>query len=130
MLAVMFLSGFWALRGVRSFGTDGVGLSSAVGPKDTPTNSELVGAPVTEVQGMAIAQLLLAFLALTNYHVQIITRISSGYPVWYWWVASQIVRSAQTKRGHGKAWSDIVIRYMIVYAIVQGGLYASFMPPA
>ena len=36
----------------------------------------------------AVPQLVLALLAVMSYHVHIVTRISSGYPLWYWWLAS------------------------------------------
>lgn len=83
------------------------------------------------VQYLAIPQMLLAVLALTTYHVQIITRLSSGYPVWYWWLASMIVEN----RGlHllGREWkmAGLIVRWMIAYALIQGGLFASFLPPA
>ncbi|KAI7766875.1 hypothetical protein LZL87_005175 [Fusarium oxysporum] len=38
------------------------------------------------VRTLAVVQTLLAVLAITNYHVQIISRISSAYPVWYWFL--------------------------------------------
>ncbi|KAM0331354.1 hypothetical protein ACHAQA_003026 [Verticillium albo-atrum] len=34
------------------------------------------------VRSMAASQVLLAVLALSNYHVQVITRLASAYPVW------------------------------------------------
>ena len=72
--------------------------------------------------GLALPQLLLAILAFTSYHVQIITRISSGYPLWCIWLASKA--TDEPKR------VTVVIRWMIIYALVQAGLYASFLPPA
>ena len=71
---------------------------------------------------LALPQLVLAILALTSYHVQIITRISSGYPLWYIWLAAKA--TDEPKR------VAIVIRWMVIYALVQAGLYASFLPPA
>ncbi|KPI37825.1 GPI mannosyltransferase 2 [Cyphellophora attinorum] len=68
---------------------------------------------------LAIPQLILAVLALTTYHVQIITRIASGYPWWYIWLAAERPRSVKT-----------AVRWMALYALIQGGLYASFLPPA
>lgn len=68
---------------------------------------------------LAAPQLILALLAITTYHVQIITRIASGYPWWYIWLAS---KQPQSTKG--------VIRWMVLYALIQGGLYASFLPPA
>ena len=74
------------------------------------------------IQSTAAAQAMLAVLAVTNYHVQIITRISSGYPLWYWWVAEQL--SSKKSLGH------VIIVFMIMYASIQGVLFASFLPPA
>ncbi|OJJ49457.1 hypothetical protein ASPZODRAFT_60509 [Penicilliopsis zonata CBS 506.65] len=71
---------------------------------------------------LAIPQGLLALLALTSYHVQTINRISSGYPVWYWYLAHQAV--------HGRRGATPTIRLITVYALVQAGLYGSFLPPA
>jgi phosphatidylinositol glycan class V len=82
-----------------------------------PEHRLLVGA-------MAAVQVLLALLAFTSYHVQIITRISSGYPVWYWWVAGCLVDGRRAALGKG------VVVFMAMYAMIQGVLFASFLPPA
>ncbi|OAP59664.1 hypothetical protein AYL99_06962 [Fonsecaea erecta] len=85
-------------------------------------------APATSSAGkrallsLALPQLVLAVLALTSYHVQIITRLSSGYPLWYIWLATEL--QTEPKR------SSVVIRWMVIYGLVQAGLYASFLPPA
>lgn len=83
------------------------------------------------VQRLAIPQIILATLAVTNYHVQIITRLSSGYPVWYWWTAMMVFNNTKVKI-FAKHWDvgRIVIRWMVLYALIQGGLFASFLPPA
>lgn len=76
------------------------------------------------VRSMAAAQVLLVGLAVTNYHVQIITRLSSGYPAWYWWVAA-CLRSTKTRQlGSG------LVVFAVMYALIQGVLFASFLPPA
>ncbi|KAJ4393354.1 ER membrane glycoprotein subunit of the GPI transamidase complex-like protein [Gnomoniopsis smithogilvyi] len=76
------------------------------------------------VRSMALTQMILVGLALTNYHVQIITRLSSGYPAWYWWVAA-CLRSPKTRQmGSG------FVVFMVVYALIQAVLFASFLPPA
>lgn len=86
---------------------------------------------------LALPQLMLTLLAITNFHVQIINRISSGYPIWYIMLAislhrsddngeavpSEIVKVLRNK-------SKWIVRSAVVYAAVQGGLFASFMPPA
>jgi GPI mannosyltransferase 2 len=88
--------------------------STAVGPEP--------GRIATLVRSAAAAQLLLAVMAVTNYHVQIITRISSSYPLWYWWVAGKLVR--------GKPWGSRIVIFMVMYASIQGALFTSFLPPA
>jgi phosphatidylinositol glycan class V len=74
------------------------------------------------VQSAAAAQILLAVLAATSYHVQIITRISSGYPLWYWQVAGWLIRGEKT--------GNRVVMFMVIYASIQGVLFTSFLPPA
>jgi phosphatidylinositol glycan class V len=76
------------------------------------------------VRTLAAVQTLLAILAITNYHVQIISRISSAYPVWYWWVASCLMDRQRQNLGHG------IVVFISMYAMIQGGLFASFLPPA
>ncbi len=79
----------------------------------------------------ALPQFILAVLALTSYHVQIITRLASGYPVWYWWLALLMVDQHETNL-FGRRWntSKIWVRWIVFYATIQGGLFASFLPPA
>jgi GPI mannosyltransferase 2 len=74
------------------------------------------------VASLALPQLVLAILALTSYHVQIITRLASGYPLWYIWLAVKLQQQPS------KVWW--VIRWMVLYALIQAGLYACFLPPA
>ncbi|ODA80790.1 hypothetical protein RJ55_03750 [Drechmeria coniospora] len=76
------------------------------------------------VRTLAATQTAVALLAITNYHVQIINRMSSGYPVWYWWVARCLV---DEKR---QAWGRRIFVFIVMYAGIQGGLFASFLPPA
>lgn len=71
---------------------------------------------------MAIPQLVLASLAITNYHVQVITRFSSGYPWLYLWLAKQICQSWK--------YSEQSLRFFMVYGLIQAALFASFLPPA
>ncbi|OTA62192.1 glycosyltransferase family 76 protein [Hypoxylon sp. EC38] len=76
------------------------------------------------VQSMALSQLILAILAITSYHIQIITRISSAYPLWYLWLA-RIITDKRTSTFGGK-----IVIFMVMYAAIQGPLFASFLPPA
>lgn len=83
------------------------------------------------IRKLAFPQILLACLAITSYHVQVITRLSSGYMVWYWWVAYQMPAGGRVEGiNEGVDWSKWVVRYMIVYGVVQGVLFAGFLPPA
>lgn len=76
------------------------------------------------MQSAAIAQVLLAVLAFTSYHVQIITRLSSGYPLWYLWLAPRLF-DPKTSRG-----GSVIVKFMVMYAAIQGVLFSSFLPPA
>ncbi|KAF2231220.1 glycosyltransferase family 76 protein [Viridothelium virens] len=90
---------------------------------------------------LALPQLLVSVLALTYFHVQIINRLSSGYPLWYLWVASQLVEdhsvfvptqrrtNPSAKRPSGSQ-SQIIVRGMVMYAIIHAGLFSCFLPPA
>jgi GPI mannosyltransferase 2 len=89
-----------------------------------PTISYLSHLNQTWLWRLALPQLVLALLAVTSFHVQIINRISSGYPLWYIWLAA-----LACKGGH-EGLSKGVVRWMVTYAFVQAGLYASFLPPA
>ena len=74
----------------------------------------------------ALPQILVAVLAFTNYHVQIITRLSSGYPLWYIWIAERIIISSPRMDNL----TTIIITWMIMYSTIQAGLFACFLPPA
>lgn len=83
---------------------------------------------------LAISQVVLAGMAIFAYHVQIITRLSSGCALWYWWIAVKIfdegttmVRDSQSTDYRTLAW---ILRWMAVYGLVQGVLFAGFLPPA
>lgn len=88
-------------------------------PADVPAESARL---LSLVQSAAAVQVILAVLALTTYHVQIITRISSGYPLWYWWLSRGLIG--------GEKWAKRVVMFMVIYASIQGVLFASFLPPA
>ena len=81
---------------------------------------------------LAIPQIALAILGLTTYHVQIITRLSSGYPVWYWWLAYMIIEDSRELviLQSSVRLGPLITRWMVMYAVIQGGLFASFLPPA
>ncbi|PKS11346.1 hypothetical protein jhhlp_003108 [Lomentospora prolificans] len=73
---------------------------------------------------LSLGQGLLALLALFSYHVQISTRLASAYPIWYVWVAQSL-----SSRSSGDLPRNVVM-YMVLYAAIQGVLFASFLPPA
>ena len=95
---------------------------------------------------LALPQLVLTIMAATSFHVQIINRISSGYPLWYILLAIAICgtskeSTASRTQTQGRSTlqsgfhlnrksSQWIVRGMVMYAVVQGGLYASFLPPA
>ena len=89
----------------------------------------------TVLPRLAVPQLVLAVLAATSFHVQIINRISSGYAVWYVVLAVGVHADVGERErvwgwmGKGKV-LEWVVRGMVMYALVQGGLFASFLPPA
>ncbi|EPE08124.1 glycosyltransferase family 76 protein [Ophiostoma piceae UAMH 11346] len=76
------------------------------------------------IRCMAATQLLLAVMAFTSYHVQIVSRLSSGYPVWYWWLAQNLAGGPKSGLAEG------FVVFMVMYAAIQGILFASFLPPA
>lgn len=88
------------------------------GPKNDGQRLQLV------VRSMAFAQVSLVVLAFTSYHVQIITRLSSGYTAWYWWLAACLKNSKTSGMGSG------LVVFLVMYASIQAVLFASFLPPA
>lgn len=113
ILVVMIVSGLW-----------GAGVGSTVGIEAASFERGVI-------RKLAFPQIVLALLAITSYHVQIITRLSSGYMVWYWWVACQMPAGGRVaERKEGADWPKRVVRYMVVYGVVQGVLFAGFLPPA
>ncbi|KNG88158.1 GPI mannosyltransferase 2 [Aspergillus nomiae NRRL 13137] len=78
---------------------------------------------------LALPQGLLAVLGITSYHTQIINRICSGYPLWYWYLACQIVRERYEPRAKRRPGWTFAIQAMVIYAILQAALYGSFLPP-
>lgn len=86
---------------------------------------------------LAVPQILLALMATTSFHVQIINRISSGCALWYI-VLAVLVADCDDSRGPQRQGllrllrgrKEVLVRVIIGYAVVQGGLYATFLPPA
>jgi len=108
MLAIMVISSYTALSASELF---------------EPAAADIL-------KRLALPQLIAAVVILTCSHVQIITRLSSGYPLIYLWLASQLVDRVGAKNPRERGWSKATIRWMVMYAMIQGGLFASFLPPA
>jgi phosphatidylinositol glycan class V len=78
---------------------------------------------------LAVPQGLLAVMALTSYHVQIINRISSAYPLWYWYLVTSAVDLSSSSPKQSRTLVAAVYS-MVAYALIQGVLFGSFLPPA
>lgn len=80
---------------------------------------------------LALPQLVLALAAATSFHVQIINRIASGYPIWYLTVATWLLDDRQSHKlenqTHLGQWA---VRAIVMYSMIQGMLFANFLPPA
>ncbi|PPJ50252.1 hypothetical protein CBER1_04871 [Cercospora berteroae] len=134
MLGVLVYTGYVALNKAE--------LNSLIAPARTAQNDRAPGKSNDDglfrhiMSRFALPQLVLALLALTSFHVQIINRISSGYPVWYIVLAVIIQDDNKAMKVDGGAVRFIrrhaqsLVRLSVMYAVIQGGLYASFMPPA
>ncbi|RAL17531.1 DUF409 domain protein [Aspergillus homomorphus CBS 101889] len=124
MLAILCRSSFWALDMAVPFIYPRA-LSGIDHASSSATTASLL-------LRLAAPQGILALLALTSYHVQIINRIASGYPLWYWYLVylvsgnwGQIPPSIQHSRTFTRA-----VQGMVAYALVQATLFGSFLPPA
>ncbi|QMW44188.1 hypothetical protein G4B11_007608 [Aspergillus flavus] len=143
MLVIMTYSAIWTL-GVGSGGQERGNGKSFSNTSKTQVHSE---APLTGrlLRSLAAPQIILAILTFLKHHVQIITRMSSGYPMWYLWLAHALVEGhslassekVDVCRGEKEThilkqyrYARMTIFYMIVYSLVQGVLFASFLPPA
>ncbi|CRG84749.1 phosphatidylinositol glycan, class V [Talaromyces islandicus] len=110
ILTIMFYSALVAVRGQ-------LGQSSSACWSPVPGHTALRQSLVLR---LAIPQGILAVMALTNLHVQIINRICSGYPVWYWFLAA--LGDVRT--------FGVGVKAMALYAGIQAVLFGSFLPPA
>jgi phosphatidylinositol glycan class V len=134
MLYILLNSGVWAWNGdIRHRDSDPAQIQGGGGvarPHISSVDLQSNVAPVIAFR-YAVPQIILAVLAFTTYHVQVITRISSGYPVWYWWLASLILEDCNTTyMGMNLNPAKMITIWMVIYAVVQGGLFADFLPPA
>ncbi|KAF2261594.1 GPI mannosyltransferas-like protein 2 [Lojkania enalia] len=79
---------------------------------------------------LALPQLVLTITAATTFHVQIINRLSSGYPIWYLVAAEWISESKTSSKERRHTISEWVTRGIVMYSLTQGMLFANFLPPA
>ena len=125
MFIIMHLSALWAMRDfdhhqhyLSNQKPKDIAKTNTIPPTDAPERYQVL-------RNLAATQLILAIYTLTTAHAQIITRISSASPVWVWFLAV-----ACAKDESSTITARIFVRFMVVYAVVQGGLFASFLPPA
>lgn len=137
MILLLMSTGYIAL-------TDRVTINATTLQKQDKARADQRQAPPTTGEGaldrhsrdclhrFALPQIVLSVLALTSFHVQVITRVASGYPVWYIMLAMILSGMASPKIANielskiGKPY----VKWATMYILIQGGLYASFMPPA
>jgi phosphatidylinositol glycan class V len=112
MFIIMTVSGLWALRDSPFHQPKDV--AKTVNPTE-PQRYQVL-------RNLAATQLLFTVYTLTTAHAQIITRISSASPVWVWFLAVTFAKDESIARHF--------VRFMVIYAVVQAGLFASFLPPA
>jgi phosphatidylinositol glycan class V len=123
MLTILVVSGVDQLKPLPELWRQSL-TTKKTGDKKKPAESDQLARLNTLVFSAAAAQLVLALLTFTTSHVQIIPRISSGYPLWYLWLAKQLTTQ------EGKVVGGRIVTFMVIYAAVQGALFASFLPPA
>ncbi|EED24390.1 DUF409 domain protein [Talaromyces stipitatus ATCC 10500] len=105
-----------------------VALSGRLGPSHTDhTPISKMNTSQSAVLRLAIAQGILALMTLTSFHIQIINRIASGYPVWYWYLATSACGSSKPLNNR---LFRAAVQGMTMYALIQAVLFGSFLPPA
>ncbi|TKX23641.1 mannosyltransferase-like protein 2 [Elsinoe australis] len=87
--AYMILFGQWPLA-----------ITPPAGKKGSGESQGQTGGNGMVLRALAAPQLLLSVLCLTSFHVQIVNRISSGYPVWYIALAMFIVNKGERQVGN------------------------------
>lgn len=140
ILYILTRSSAWAILNDTPFSSSPSTLSQPAGKSKRPsaptalTTSHDINTSL--IRAFALPQLILAILAFTSYHVQIINRLSSGYVVWYWWLAQTILYAHEEEEkqdgseGRRRKVVRWAVRWCVGYALVQGVLFAGFLPPA
>ena len=99
-------------------------------PAELPRRHNKNGMQYCGFPQLALPQLILATTALTNFHVQIVNRLSSGYPIWYFMIAMRFAGQAASSGIEKQPSLQWIIRWMVMYAMIQGIAFATFLPPA
>lgn len=82
---------------------------------------------------------LFLIAGVTSWHVQILTRIGGFILFPYWYLASKLIESNNTRKLTGKVFhprsrgtglEKVIIYVFFFYMIIQTCLYAGFLPPA
>jgi phosphatidylinositol glycan class V len=77
-----------------------------------------------KMSSLILVNVLLLLGGVFFWHVQILTRISSFLPLSYWYIAILLTNDPSNK------FAKISVYYMIIWTLVQSGLFAGFLPPA
>lgn len=128
MLLIMILSALWIRSQVEN--VPSVKQLEADTSRASTQDGWISLVGLASARRFAVPQLVLGVLALTNYHVQIITRISSGYPLWYWWLASKIDAQRSLRLAKWDIPVEWAVKWMVLYSLIQAGLFTAFLPPA
>jgi phosphatidylinositol glycan class V len=126
MLCILLISAVHPFRSQTEMQVSAKSRAAAAGENDD--NVSKVDAAL--LHRMALPQLLLSVLAITSFHVQIVNRISSGYPLWYLFVASHFLSSSKASPGVVGKIVSAVPQASMMYAMIQGALFSAFLPPA
>ncbi|KAK6438192.1 ER membrane glycoprotein subunit of the GPI transamidase complex-like protein [Oleoguttula sp. CCFEE 5521] len=146
MLAILFSTACTALHHGHVGAEPTRMHTQQIGSRDDDEDMYEAARFVHVMRRLALPQMLLVGLAFSSFHVQIVNRISSGYPLWYAMLAMAVHGEADPSAGKnytvgryalfsrlGK-WSGVAaqwtVRVMVLYAVVQAALFASFLPPA
>lgn len=118
-LAIMYFSGrhysFTLPRRIQSVS------SPALGERERSVLRKI------EYMGPYLSVQLIMFVAcIVSWHVQIITRVGTCLPTVYWYTSEMLMstRADEVKRGR------VIVRYFMVWVVVQGLFFSAFMPPA
>ncbi|VVT58154.1 uncharacterized protein SAPINGB_P006064 [Magnusiomyces paraingens] len=88
-------------------------------------NTALTYAPYLMTPYLLVAGTL-AISAVFVWHVQIITRVASCLPTIYWYTAELLSSTRVRDVKIGK----LIVRYFVIWIVVQGIFFAAFLPPA